>query len=54
MEQDVHLAVQDIVNMAKSKRLNQDNTTVILVSLNRGIETPENQEHIKSGLPYIS
>ena len=37
MEQCVQTVAEEIVEMAKSKRMMTDNITLILVSLNRGI-----------------
>lgn len=38
MEQSAQVAVQELVEVAKKKRMMADNITVILVNLNRGIE----------------
>lgn len=38
MEQSAQEAVQELVEVAKKKRMMADNITVILVNLNRGIE----------------
>jgi serine/threonine protein phosphatase PrpC len=48
MEQSVQDVAQDLVNMAKSKRVMTDNITLILVALNRGIEAkqkPDKDKH---------
>ena len=42
MEQCAQKVVSDLVNSAKNKRMMTDNITVILVTLNRGIETEAN------------
>jgi protein phosphatase 1G len=42
MEQSCQQVCQEIVDLAKNKRMMTDNITVILVALNRGIETEEN------------
>ena len=42
MEQSCQRVCQELVDMAKNKRMMTDNITVILVALNRGIETEEN------------
>ena len=41
-EQCSQTVVNNIVEQAKNKRLLNDNITVILVALNRGIETEKN------------
>jgi serine/threonine protein phosphatase PrpC len=38
MEQESQKVVEELVEQAKSKRMMTDNITVILVTLNRGIE----------------
>ena len=42
MEQCMKTVAQEVVNMAKSKRMMTDNITLVLVALNRGIETQNN------------
>ena len=41
MEQCVQTVAEEIVDMAKSKRMMTDNITLILVALNRGIQPPD-------------
>ena len=45
MEQDPRKVVHEVVEAAKSKRMMTDNITVILVALNRGIETQTNSKN---------
>lgn len=45
MEQCAQQVVNDLVNSAKNKRMMTDNITVILVTLNRGIETDTNTQN---------
>lgn len=42
MEQCVQTVAHDVVAMAKSKRMMTDNITLILVALNRGIDSEDN------------
>ena len=44
MEQSTQQVCAEIVDMAKNKRMMTDNITVILVALNRGIETEANSQ----------
>jgi len=50
MEQCVQTVAHDIVAMAKSKRMMTDNITLILVALNRGAESEENQNQLTNEL----
>ena len=43
MEQCVQTVAHELVQMAKNKRMMTDNITLLLVSLNRGIENNENK-----------
>lgn len=47
MEQDVRNVAQEVVNMAKSKRMMTDNITLILVALNRGIENNKIKQNME-------
>ena len=38
MEQDAQKVAQELVDMAKNKRMMTDNITVILIALNSGIQ----------------
>ena len=44
MEQDVQTVAHDLVQMAKNKRMMSDNVTLLLITLNRGIEIEEKQK----------
>jgi serine/threonine protein phosphatase PrpC len=39
LEQDTQKVVQEVVECAKAKRVNMDNITIVLVALNRGVES---------------
>ena len=54
MEQSCQQICQELVEMAKNKRMMTDNITVILVALNRGIETEENTLATKTNEYMVS
>ena len=43
MEQCVQTVAHDLVGMAKNKRMMSDNVTLLLISLNRGIDSENKQ-----------